>query len=105
MKEAEDSDSSESYQKLVSWSINERYSQCRGGGGGGWVLKVQSRDLNCLDSVVRSTRLRILPSLLASHVSFGELFNLFKLTPSSVKWGISQEYVTGLLGGENVKCM
>lgn len=71
----------------------------------GGVLKVQSRDLNCLDSVVRSTRLHILPSLLASHVSFGELFNLFKLTPSSVKWGICQEYVTGLLGGENVKCM
>ena len=98
MKRAEDSDSSESYQRLVSWSINERYSQFGG-------LKVQSRDLNCLDSGVRSTRLHILPSLLASHVSFGELFNLFKLTPSSVKQGLCKEYVTGLLGGENVKCM
>lgn len=98
MKEAEDSDSSESYQKLVSWSINERYSQFGG-------LKVQSIDLNCLDSGVRSTRLHILLSLLASHVSFGELFNLFKLTPSSVKQGICKEYVIGLLGGEYVKCM
>ena len=71
MKEPDDSDSSESYQKLVSWSINERYSQFGG-------LKVQSRDLNCVDSRVRSTRFHILPSLLANHVSFGELFNLFK---------------------------
>ena len=98
MKEPDDSDSSESYQKLVSWSINERYSHFGG-------LKVQSRDLNCVDSRVRSTRFHILPSLLANHVSFGELFNLFKLTPSSIKQGICQEYVTGLLGGENVQCM
>ena len=93
MKQAEDSDSSELHQKLVSWNINKRHSQFEG-------LKLQSRDLNCLDHGIRPTWLHILPSLfLVSYLTS------LSFTPLSVKQGICKEYLTGLLGGKNVTCM
>lgn len=93
MKQAENSDSSELHHKLVSWNINKRHSQFEG-------LKLQSRDLNCLDLGIRPTWLHILPSLsLVSYLTF------LSFTPLSAKQRIWKKYLTRLLGGENVTCM
>lgn len=42
-------------------------------------VALECRALNCLDFGIRPTGLHLLPSLLASNVCFGELFNLLKL--------------------------